>query len=69
VTIDLKAPFSLVTMPGRHGYRLDLNNDYTIFRACVAGLVAAVATLTDGPKQPCSLFSVDGVNVRHVFDN
>jgi hypothetical protein len=33
VTIDLKAPFSLVTMPGRHGYRLDLNNDYTIFRA------------------------------------
>jgi hypothetical protein len=52
-----------VTSLGRHGYGLDLNNDYTDSPGMRIGSSSGVGHVTDDTGLPRSLFSTGGINV------
>jgi hypothetical protein len=58
-----------VTAPGRRGYGLDLNIDYTDSSDMHRGSNSGGGHMTDGTGLPRSPFSADGINVLHVFGN
>jgi hypothetical protein len=69
VTVDPNATFSPVIAPGRHGYGLDLNINYTDSPSMRCRFSSGGGHVTDGIGLPSSLTSAHSINVRHVFGN